>query len=163
MVVRRFPHVNEQYDGPERPGPYLAPRGFGSPAVPSPPPFARPRQVVVSAVIAFGLAALSGLVAVVVLLTPQGAELSQTLTERDDAQGLVGFAALVSVALYVVPAVFVLQRRPWARILMIAIAGLGIAGGVVSLPGGVLGLGLHAVILAAMLQPSTRAWFGVRH
>jgi hypothetical protein len=172
--ARRFHNVSDQYGGPaapgppppddnlgtHRPGPYLAPGGYGSGGFRA--PVARPREVIVSAVIAFALGGLCALISIVVLLTPSGADVSQTLTGKDGSQGVVGFALLVSVALYVVPAVFVLQRRPWARILMIAVAGLGITGGVMSLPGGILGLAVHVVLLVSMLKPTTRAWFGVR-
>ncbi len=110
--------------------------------------------------IAFVLGGLSVLLSAAVLLTEAGPEISETLTGADDAVGVIGFAGLLSAALYLVPAVFVLQRKSWARIMMVVIAGLGIAGGVSSLPGGVLGLALHAVLLAMMLQRPTRDWFG---
>lgn len=153
--------MSEQYgaspdpgDLPGRPGPYQGP-GFGQTV----PVGTRPRQVTIASVIAFGLAGLCGLLSVVVLLGDTGAEVSEQLTGSADAAGAVVFAGLLSAALYAIPAVFVLQRKNWARILMIVIAGLGITGGLLSLPGGLLGAGLHGVLLATMLQSPTRQWF----
>jgi hypothetical protein len=151
-----------QSDWAGRPGPYQAPGGFGAGAGAGSPsaPSTRPRQVTAASAIAFVLGGLSVLLSAAVLLTEAGPEISETLTGADDAVGVIGFAALLSAAMYLVPAVFVLQRKSWARIMMLVVAGIGIAGGVSALPGGILGLALHSVLLAMMLQRPTRAWFG---
>lgn len=153
-----------------RPGPYLGPggRGFGQPSDPGPvahPAFGayaavpRPRQVTAAAVICFALGGLTVLMAVAVLVTPAGPEVSETLTGSEDAVGLVGFAALLTAAMYLVPAVFATRRASWARVALIVVAVLGMTGGAMSLPGGLLGLGVHTALLALMLQRPTKDWF----
>jgi uncharacterized membrane protein len=161
--------VSEQYGGgrsPDdwsgRPGPYQAPGGYGFGRQIPVPSGARPRQVTIAAVIAFGLSGLCVLLSVAVLLIDDGSEISDQLTGSADAAGAVVFAGLVSAAMYLVPAVFVLQRKNWARVMMIVVAAVGIAGGMLSLPGGILGAAVHGVLLAVMLQQPTRTWFGVR-
>jgi hypothetical protein len=42
---------------------------------------------------------------------------------------------------------------------LIVVAVLGMTGGAMSLPGGLLGLGVHTALLALMLQRSTKEWF----
>lgn len=154
----------------ERPGPYLGPggRGFGQPSDAGPAgPMAhraygarpRPRQVTAAAVICFVLGGLSMLMTAAVLMTSAGPEVSETLTGSDDAVGLVGFAALLTAAMYLVPAVFATRRASWARVALIVVAVLGMAGGAMSLPGGLLGLGVHTALLALMLQRPTKDWF----
>ena len=76
--------------------------------------------------------------------------------------GLVGFAALLTATMYLVPAVFVTRRASWTRVTLIVVAVLGMTGGAMSLPGGILGLGIHTALLALMLQRSTKDWFSGR-
>jgi hypothetical protein len=45
-------------------------------------------------------------------------------------------------------------------VMMIVVAGVGIAGGLLSLPGGILGAAVHGLLLVTMLQHPTREWFG---
>jgi hypothetical protein len=136
------------------PGPYHLP--FGQAQVPA----ARPWQVTVAALIGFGLSGLCVLLSVAVLTIGDGSGISEQLTGSADASGAVVFAGLVSAAMYLVPAVFVLQRKGWARVMMIVVAGVGIAGGLLSLPGGILGAAVHGLLLVTMLQHPTRDWFG---
>jgi hypothetical protein len=163
--------MTEQHPGPkepagssERPAPYLGAdgRGFGQSSAPDaqrPGALPRPGQVTAAAVICFGLGGLTVLMTIAVLVTPAGPQVSETLTGSADAVGMVGFAALLTAAMYLVPAVFVTRRAGWARIALIVVAVLGMAGGAMSLPGGILGLGVHTALLALMLQRPTKDWF----
>lgn len=129
------------------------PRPYESPYA---QPVERPRQVLIAAVIGFGLSGLCVLVSIAALVS--GDDISEQLTGSRTATGAVVFAGLLSAAMYLVPAVFVLQRKRWARIMMIVVAGIGIAGGILSYPGGLLGAAVHVVLLVTMLQHPTRAW-----
>jgi len=160
----------QERPAPERPGPYLGPGGrrFGqsadrpAAAHPSYRALPRPGQVTAAAVICFVLGGMTALLTVAVLVTPAGPEVAETLTGSADGVGLVGFAALLTAAMYLVPAVFVTRRANWARVTLIVVAVLGMAGGAMSLPGGILGLGVHTALLALMLQRPTKDWFA-RH
>lgn len=170
--------MNEQHSGPkdpvgssDLPGPYLGAdgRGFGqslpsgsggaSSPWPQADPRPRPGQVTAAVVICFVLGGLTVLMTLAVLVTPAGPEVSETLTGSEDAVGLVGFAALLTAAMYLVPAVFALRRTGWARVTLIVVAVLGMTGGAMSLPGGMLGLGVHTALLALMLQRPAKDWF----
>lgn len=137
------------------PGPYHLP--FGQARV----PVARPWQVTVAALIGFGLSGLCVLLSIAVLMIG-GGSISEQLTGSANASGAVVFAGLLTAAMYLVPAVFLLQRKGWARIVMIVVAVVGIAGGLLSLPGGILGAAVHGLLLVTMLQQPTRDWFGAR-
>ena len=113
--------------------------------------------MLLAAVIGFGLSGLCVLVSVAALLSDD--EISEQLTGSRNATGAVVFAALLCAAMYLVPAVFVLQRKGWARIMLIVVAGVGIAGGLLSFPGGLLGAAVHVIVLITMLKRQTRAWF----
>lgn len=136
------------------PGPRPYEQPYGQPYA---QPVERPRQVLLAAVIGFGLSGLCVLVSIAALLSDD--EISEQLTGSRSATGAVVFAALLCAAMYVVPAVFVLQRKRWARIMLIIVAVIGFAGGLLSFPGGLLGAAVHVIVLIAMLQQSTRAWF----
>lgn len=138
----------------ERAGAY---RGvFGaSPSAYQPGP---PKQVTVAAVISLGLGALCVLLAGM-LLTSAGAQIAEIVTGSADSDGLVAGVVLASAVAYIVPAIFLLKRRPWARYVLIAVAAIGIAGGVMSLPAGVLGLAIHATLFVLMLHNATKLWF----
>lgn len=172
-----------QYDptaGAERPGPYGG--AFGQPsggqtgygqqpgtppgnawAQPAPyghqaGPVAPPKQVTIASVISFalgGLCILLGLFA----LTSAGEEIAETLTGGAGARGLVVAVILICGAAYILPAIYLRKRRPWARIMLIVVAALGIMGGVSALPGSLLGLALHVALLVMMLQQPTKLWF----
>lgn len=132
-------------------------QGPGPYQLPSAQTVERPRQVLLAAVIGFGLSGLCVLLSIAALLSDD--EISEQLTGSPDATGAVVFAGLLCAAMYLVPAVFVLQRKRWARVMMIVVAAIGIAGGLLSFPGGLLGAAVHVIVLITMLQRQTRAWF----
>jgi hypothetical protein len=114
--------------------------------------------VAIASVISYilgGLCVLLGLLA----LTSAGEEIAETLTGSRDSRNLVVVVILICGAAYLLPAVFIRKRRPWARVMLIVVAALGIAGGVSALPGSILGLALHGTLLALMLQQPTKTWF----
>lgn len=92
-------------------------------------------------------------------LTSAGEPITKTLTGDKNAQNVVLVAALICSAAYILPAVFLRKQRPWARTMLIVVAAMGIAGSITSLPGGLLGLGLHLALLVLMLQTPTKLWF----
>ena len=57
------------------------------------------------------------------------------------------------------PAIYLRKRRAWARYLLIGVAAMGIAGGVMALPSSILGLAIHITLLVLMLQQPTKLWF----
>jgi hypothetical protein len=119
---------------------------------------APPKQVTIASVISFalgGLCILLGLFA----LTSAGEEIAETLTGDAGARGLVVAVILICGAAYILPAIYLRKRRPWARIMLIVVAALGIMGGVSALPGSLLGLALHVALLVMMLQQPTKLWF----
>jgi hypothetical protein len=69
---------------------------------------------------------------------------------------------MVCALVYLLPALYLRKRRRWARYLLIGVAAVGIVGGVMSLPAGILGLAIHATLLLLMLQARTRRWFDHR-
>jgi hypothetical protein len=156
------PGASGPYGGP---GPYRGPGPFGqqpnpyaSQQVPSSPP----KQVTIAAVISFvlgGLCILLGLLTV----TSAGEEIVKTLTGSAAGRGLVVAVIFVCAVAYILPAVFLLKRRPWARIMLIVVAAFGIVGGVTALPSSILGLALHVTLLVLMLQQPTKTWFLSAH
>ncbi|WP_350280322.1 hypothetical protein [Kribbella sp. HUAS MG21] len=143
-------------DGPGGPGPYSG--MFGAVPETYGPPTAAPRQVTVAAVISAGLGAMCLLLAGLAL-TAAGDQISEVLTGSRDKTALAVGAVLVCAAAYVVPAIFLRKRHAWARYVLIAVAAMGIAGGVMALPASLLGLAVHATLLILMLQRPTRLWF----
>jgi hypothetical protein len=71
----------------------------------------------------------------------------------------VAAVILICAVAYILPAIFVRKRRPWARVMLIVVAAFGIMGGVTALPGSLLGLALHIALLVMMLQQPTKLWF----
>ncbi|HEY4571922.1 MAG TPA: hypothetical protein VIH10_20770 [Kribbella sp.] len=142
--------------GGQRPGPYsglfgAVPDTYGYQATP-------PKQVTIASVIAIGLGVMSLLLAGLTL-TSAGGPISEVLTgSRGNVPAALAMA-LVCAALYLVPAIYLRKRRPWSRYLLIGLAAIGIAGGVMSLPAGILGLAIHGTLLVLMLQQPTRLWF----
>jgi hypothetical protein len=181
--------MTEHYGGPagpsepERPGPYQGPGVFGrdgadrlqgpggapgpGPGPVWPPVYGRqvpstpPRQVTVASVISLILGGLC-IVLGVMTMTSAGAQISETMTGSADAQGLLVAVILVCAAAYILPALYLRKRRPWARIMLIVVAVLGIMGGVMSLPASIFGLALHVGLVVMMLQQPTKEWFGSR-
>ncbi|TWD80230.1 hypothetical protein FB561_1303 [Kribbella amoyensis] len=141
--------------GQQPPNPWGQPQ---SPYAYQQAPVAPPKQVVIASVIAFGLGGLCVLLGLF-SLTAAGGEIAETLAGSSDMQGVVVAAILLSSVLYLLPAIFVRKRKQWARIMLIVVAAIGIAGGVGALPGSLIGLGLHAALLILMLQQPTKLWF----
>jgi hypothetical protein len=171
-------HGNEPAD--DRPGPYQGVFG-GSPAPqpqpPGPTPYGDhpgaygglygaapdrgqppPGQVTIAAVISLGLGAVSILLAGLAL-TSAGEQISEVLTGSKENEGVAVAAALFCAVLYFLPAIFLRKRRPWARHLLIGVAAIGIAGGIMALPTSILGLAIHTALLILMLQQPTKLWF----
>lgn len=119
---------------------------------------AAPKQVTVAAVISAGLGAMCLLLAGLAL-TSAGGQISEVLTGSRDNTSVAVAAALGCAAVYVVPAIFLRKRHAWARYVLIAVAAMGIAGGVMALPAGLLGLAIHVTLLILMLQRPTKLWF----
>ncbi|MEU4190346.1 hypothetical protein AB0E69_00455 [Kribbella sp. NPDC026611] len=148
----------DEQRGDRRPGPYSG--LFG--AAPDTYSYqATPKQVTVASVISLGLGAISVLLAVLAM-TSAGRQISDVLTGSPDNAPIAVAAAAVCAVLYLLPAIFLRKRQPWARRLLIGVAALGIAGGVVALPSSILGLAIHATLLVLMLQHPTKIWFN-RH
>lgn len=158
-------HQRAQPGGPGQ-SPWGAPSGpgpnaWGHPGTPyayQAGPVAPPKQVTIASVIAFGLAGLSLLLALFAF-TSAGESMAELMTGDPGNQGVVALAAVLSAALYVAPAVYVRKRRPWARTMLIVLAALGIAGGLGALPGSLLGMAIHVVLLVTLLQQPTKLWF----
>jgi hypothetical protein len=136
--------------GPNQPG--WAPYGY------QPAPMAPPKQVIIASVIAFGIAGLSILLALFAF-TSAGASMAELMTGDPGNQGVVAAAAVLSAALYVLPAIYVRKRRRWARTMLIVLAAIGIAGGLGALPGSLLGMAIHGALLAMLVQQPTKLWF----
>ncbi|MET7278254.1 hypothetical protein ABZS29_08495 [Kribbella sp. NPDC005582] len=117
-----------------------------------------PRQVTVATVVVLGFGVLYFLLGLMAL-TSAGDQISEIVIGSKGSSAVVAVLAWVGAALYIVPALFLRSGRPWARYLIIAVAALGIVGGLLSIPTGLLGLVLHAGLLFLMLHPSTKAWF----
>jgi hypothetical protein len=117
-----------------------------------------PKQVSIAAVISLGLGAICLLLAGFTL-TSAGEQISEIVTGSKDAEGVVVAGLLISAIAYILPAIYVRKRRPWARFMLIAVAAIGIAGGVMSLPAGILGLAIHTTVFVLMVQNPTKLWF----
>jgi hypothetical protein len=117
-----------------------------------------PKQVTVAAVISFGLGAMCLLLAGLAF-TSAGEQIAEIVTGSKDAQGLVVAVILGCAAAYIIPAIYLRKRHVWARYALIAVAAMGIAGGLMALPNSILGLAIHGTLLVLMLQPPTRLWF----
>lgn len=146
------------YSGPgaySGPGPFgPQPNGYPLQAVPSAPP----TQVTIASVISYGLGGLCVLLGLLTL-TSAGGQIAEMLTGSADSRNLVVVVILLCGVAYLLPAVFLRKRRPWARVMLIVVAALGIAGGVSALPSSILGLALHATLLVLMLVQPTKTWF----
>ncbi|TDD21124.1 hypothetical protein E1218_21425 [Kribbella turkmenica] len=138
---------------PYAPGAYSG--AFGANLYADAPP---PKQVTVAAVISFGLGALCLLLAGLAL-TSAGEQIAEIVTGSKDAQGTVVAVVLACAAAYIVPAVYLRKRRAWARYVIVGVAAVGIAGGLMSLPNSILGLAIHGTLLFLMLQQPTKLWF----
>ncbi|WP_433163367.1 hypothetical protein [Kribbella sp. CA-247076] len=138
------------------PGAYSGAFGANLPAD-APPP----KQVTVAAVISIGLGALCLLLAGLAL-TSAGEQIAEIVTGSKDAQGTVVAVVLACAAAYILPAIYLRKARPWARYMLIGVAAIGIAGGLMALPNSILGLAIHATLLLLMLQPPTKHWFHPR-
>jgi hypothetical protein len=148
---------------PNQPGTGYGPPGTPYPQQPSPYAYqpitpAPPKQVTIAAAISFGIGGLSVLLGLF-SLTSAGEQISEILTGSPDSQGVVVVAILISSVAYILPAIFVRKRRPWARTMLIVVAAIGIAGGLMALPGSILGLAIHATLLILLLQQPTKLWF----
>jgi hypothetical protein len=117
-----------------------------------------PKQVTVAAVISLSLGAICVLLAALAL-TSAGEQISEVLTGAKDNQGVAVAVALICAVVYTLPAIYLRKRRPWSRYLLIGVAAMGIAGGLVALPASILGLAIHTTLLILMLQQPTRLWF----
>ncbi|MFI5729821.1 hypothetical protein ACIA49_06825 [Kribbella sp. NPDC051587] len=117
-----------------------------------------PRQVTVATVVVLGFGVLYFLVGLMAL-TSAGEGVSEIVMGDKGSAAVVVVVAWVGAILYIVPALSLRAGRPWARYLIIGVATLGIVGGLLSIPTGLLGLVLHAGLLFLMLRPSTKAWF----
>jgi hypothetical protein len=140
----------------DRPGPYAGLFGTDSNqyAHQSDPP----KQVTIAAVISFGLGAMCVLLAGLAL-TSAGEQISEIVTGSKDAEGTVVAAILVCAVAYILPAIYLRKRRPWSRYMLIAVAAIGIAGGLMALPTSILSLAIHSALLFLMLQQPTKLWF----
>lgn len=148
-------------DPGQGPGPYRGPGPFGGQPNPygyQPGPGVPPKQVKIASVISYGLGGLCVLLGLLAL-TSAGEEIAEMLTGSADGRNLVVGVIFLCGAAYLLPAVFLRKRRQWARVTLIVVAALGIAGGISALPGSILGLALHGTLLWLMLQQPTKAWF----
>jgi hypothetical protein len=155
--------------GPQPPGspPYGDPRSsygdfpgaYGGAFGTTPHQDARPpKQVTIASAISLGLGALCLLLAGMAF-TSAGERIAEIVTGSKDAQGLVVAVILGCAAAYIIPAVYLRKRHAWSRYTLIAIAALGIVGGLMQLPNGILGLAIHGTLLFLMLQQPTKLWF----
>jgi len=117
-----------------------------------------PRHVTVAAVVVLGFGVLYFLLGLMAL-TSAGERVSEIVMGDKSSASVVVVVAWAGAVLYIVPALFLRRGRPWARYLIIGIAVLGILGGLVALPTGLLGAAIHAVLLVLMLQRPTKRWF----
>ena len=121
-------------------------------------PVAPPKQVTIAAVISLGLGAMCVLLAALTL-TSAGEQISQVLTGSKGNEPAAIAAALICAVVYAVPAIYIRKRRAWARYMLIGVAAIGIAGGLLALPTSILGLAIHGALLFLMLQQPTKLWF----
>ena len=117
-----------------------------------------PKQVTIAAVISFGLGAMCILLAGLAF-TSAGEQIAEIVTGSKDAQGMVVAVILACAVAYIVPAIYLRKRYAWSRYLLIGVAAVGIAGGLMALPNSILGLAIHSTLLFLMLQQPTRLWF----
>lgn len=75
------------------------------------------------------------------------------------ALAIAGVLAIIGI-LYLVTAYGLWTGRGWARILAIILLILDIIGGLLTLPAGIIGLIIAAVLLWYFFTPSVRAFFG---
>ncbi|TCC43135.1 hypothetical protein [Kribbella sindirgiensis] len=150
--------TGQRGDEPVRdgPGPYSG--LFGATPDTYSYPTATPKQVTVASVIAIGLGVLCLLVAALTL-TSAGDQISEVLTGSSGNTPVAVAATLVCAVVYLVPALYLRKRRPWSRYVLIAVAAMGIAGGLMALPSSLLGLAIHVTLLTLMLQRPTKLWF----
>ncbi|MFB6725403.1 hypothetical protein ACFCV3_34810 [Kribbella sp. NPDC056345] len=117
-----------------------------------------PRQVTVATIVVLGLGVLYALLGLMAL-TSAGDPISEIVTGAKGSSAVVVVVAWVGAVLYIVPALFLRKGRPWARLVIMAVAVLGVIGGLVAFPTGLLGAAIHAALLVLMLQTPTKDWF----
>ncbi len=148
--------------GPQSPGssPYRdLPGGYGGAFGTQPHQDARPpKQVTFAAVISLALGAMCLLLAGLAF-TSAGEQIAEIVTGSKDAQGTVVAVILACAVAYIVPAIYLRKRHAWSRYMLIGVAAIGMAGGVMALPNSILGLAIHGTLLFLMLQQPTRLWF----
>jgi hypothetical protein len=117
-----------------------------------------PKQVTIAAVISFGLGAMCILLAGLTF-TSAGEQIADVVLGSKDAQGAVVAVILACAVAYIVPAIYLRRRAAWSRYMLIVVAAIGIAGGLMALPNSILGLAIHSTLLVLMLQHPTKLWF----
>jgi hypothetical protein len=117
-----------------------------------------PKQVTIAAAISLGLGIMCILLAGLAF-TSAGEQIAEIVTGSKDAQGTVVAVILACAVAYIVPAIYLRKRRAWSRYLLIGVAAIGIAGGLMALPNSILGLAIHSTLLFLMLQQPTKLWF----
>jgi hypothetical protein len=138
----------------DAPGAYSGVYGAGSSSYQQHPP----KQVTIASIVSLGLGALCVLLAGLAL-TSAGEQISEVLTGSKDNQPAAVAAALFCALLYALPGLYLRKRRAWSRYVLIAVAVMGVLGGVMSLPAGILGLAIHVTLLVLMFQQPTKLWF----
>jgi hypothetical protein len=135
------------------------PGAYGGAFAGQPDQYARPpKQVTIAASISLGLGVLCVLLAGLAF-TSAGEQIAEVVLGSKDAQGTVVAVILASAVLYIVPAIYLRKRHAWSRYLMIGVAAMGIAGGLMALPSSILSLAIHSTLLLLMLQQPTKLWF----
>lgn len=141
----------------------------GPPAWNAKPP--RPGWVTFVAVYDFIGGSFAILVGLALLLG--GAFVGALFDEFGDAVGallsVVGFVILAIGILEVILGVYILKGAPWARMVNLVLAILGIVVGAISLlsivltgdPSGIIGLALSILVVVALTRPESKAFFGV--
>ena len=147
------PYGDRQSPYGDLPGAYGG--AFGAQPHQDAPP---PKQVTIAAVISFGLGAMCLLLAGLAF-TSAGEQIAEIVTGSKDAQGMVVAVILACAVAYIVPAIYLRKRHAWARYLLIGVAAVGIAGGLMALPNSILGLAIHSTLLFLMFQQPTKLWF----
>ncbi|WP_238176346.1 hypothetical protein [Kribbella albertanoniae] len=117
-----------------------------------------PRQVTAATIVVLGFGVLYALLGLMAL-TSAGDQISEIVTGSKGSSAVVVVVAWVGAVLYIAPAFYLRKRRRWARYLVIGVAVLGILGGLMSIPTGLLGVAVHGALLVLMLQHSTKVWF----
>jgi hypothetical protein len=146
------PYGDRQNPYGDLPGGY---GGFGA----QPQQYARPpKQVTIAAVISLSLGTMCILLAGLAF-TSAGEQIAEIVTGSKDAQGMVIAVILACAVAYIVPAIYLRKGRAWSRYLLIGVAAVGIAGGLMALPNSILGLAIHGTLLFLMVQQPTRLWF----